>query len=1353
MAGVEKREEKLASENNSVASHNEEIQATEEGHENVCIVPSSESNEILLYVSDGNAQGVQDLLRVALNQPSLVGTTTNLSDIKDGEAKLVGEIQGTEGGHTIISVPVSSIASGLGPTAEGGIIQTDHSEHQVVQVQIQQSDPSTIDTKTQLFQLADLTHNLNADEVEQVTAQVGVVHHGVELDATEVLKSEADALMGDFIIANVDAAENEKIPGELNIGDSFYCLEDLEESLRLYEEKNGIKLYKRDVRSLEALLKRSLKLQKLDKINERLKYGQLLYCCVYGGKRKAQKIACMDESGLARYTDCKMFIRFAISDDGMKLVVNGKFETHNHVEVVTNEQEPEAQYFSNTGNASEVRLGAGFVDLEELYKAINKYETDNHVHLWRRDGRTVEALAKRAPGTARKIMETNPGLRFAELRFCCSYGGRQSAEERKDKKNPQNTFKQGCEMHIRFGVSEDGSQLVVKSMSEEHNHEINEETIVKEALHPDLCVYVSKLVWQDLHISIDDVKAKLEDYVLSVMFKGQQPPPRTRRQYFPSKKQVRYFMAKAKTSLNISPEAQQKLESLMERLKEARSDEKMVSNFHVQNVMSGFDLNNEESMEEDAASQSLGGLNEQNAKLLFCHQTPQQQRLMRRYNTQVIMTQISDLHSKIPFPLFCLYVQTNVDFQLVGEFICQANDHIMIEEGLQTIKEWNPGWNPKFVVVDFEDQQITAVENAFQGAFALVSDASREKAWHEWLDMESNGVVEFKEDVMKYLDAIAFSYSEETLNKAARELEESDVWKMSDKMRNWFQLNWLAQAKRWVAGYRPDDYLMAIHNDRTLSDELKMFKSIKLANKSAPLNDLIQQLIEHIVPVSKKQYELLNKDSFRLQNELYYIYPDIPNYLSNRPGKLTKHIYERLKIASTRNYYITEIHPGIFSVQGCEEPDDQLHTISYGDTTSYPSCDCEDWQRFKLPCVHLAAIFNSYPDWTWDMMSVPYRTNPIFQADWSVVSQDIRTDAPGLLIDVGTQTTGATLLPAYTPEFSLTRMNDSRRPAETPQVLANQCRGLLQQISKLQLAHHTRDSLYRLRSELKELVSIFSTAPKTKVVFPISSIPLSNKSRKQSGAQTVFEQYNVKLVTPKQVALSGKVSETTTVHTTEAVVSSHHHQHQTQQEMESDGDEVDGMYISTVSEEQIIEDQTTETLAHIPANTTSTTSTTTRKRVQSPSPFFKQQPSEKKTRLMTEDEILAASQSIAVKTTDPTENVLNATEMQFPANATLSTVIDGQTINISLDQVAAAMNNAKMATNAVEEAGDGGHSQEILTFTTNSSADISDESGAHVVENLVVAEDAGMVVAEETENENETISQQDQIKTDDESVK
>ena len=83
--------------------------------------------------------------------------------------------------------------------------------------------------------------------------------------------------------------------GDIRLGDGFSSLEDIESALQQYEERNNIKLWKKDVRSLEACLKRSLKLAKLEVINENLKYGQLLYCCTFGGKRKAQKQAVKDE--------------------------------------------------------------------------------------------------------------------------------------------------------------------------------------------------------------------------------------------------------------------------------------------------------------------------------------------------------------------------------------------------------------------------------------------------------------------------------------------------------------------------------------------------------------------------------------------------------------------------------------------------------------------------------------------------------------------------------------------------------------------------------------------------------------------------------------------------------------------------------------------------------------------------------------------------------------------------------------------------------------------------------------------------------------------------------------------------
>ena len=472
------------------------------------------------------------------------------------------------------------------------------------------------------------------------------------------------------------------------------------------------------------------------------------------------------------------------------------------------------------------------------------------------------------------------------------------------------------------------------------------------------------------------------------------------------------------------------------------------------------------------------------------------------------------------------------------------------------------------------------------------------------------------------------------------------------------------------------------------------------------------------------RYELYNKESFRLQNELFYLSWEIPNYLSNRPGKLTEHIYERLKTAASRNFYITDIHPGIFSVQGCEGPDDHIHTISFGDNTSYPSCDCEDWQRFKLPCVHFAAVYNTYSGWTWDMMGNPYRTNPIFNADWSVISPDLRVHNPGFLNDVATQTTGANLITTCVPDFSLTKINDQRRVTETPQVMASQCRGLLQQLSKLQLAHHSKDSLYRLRSELKELISIFSAAPKTKILFPMSTVPLKGRKQGLVNNQSVFEQYNVKLVTPKQVTLNKMDVGASTVQEQTSDVDS--------DDDDSDDDEVDGMYISTVGEEQIVEEneesqqqqqqqqqqQVIMTIPNISQSTTSSaaSATSSLKRIQEASRHFlkedgtEDEPAYKKFRSTNDDrggkEMLNASQNITVKQIPVEEGgggevVVEAVDaanvMQFPSNTTLSTVIDGQTISISLDQVAAM--SAKVNNSEVDGGG-----QEILTFTTTSVA-------------------------------------------------
>ena len=269
------------------------------------------------------------------------------------------------------------------------------------------------------------------------------------------------------------------------------------------------------------------------------------------------------------------------------------------------------------------------------------------------------------------------------------------------------------------------------------------------------------------------------------------------------------------------------------------------------------------------------------------------------------------------------------------------------------------------------------------------------------------------------------------------------------------------------------------------------------------------------------RYERYNLESSRLQKELFYSYDDMPRYLTCRPGLLSRHIYERLRIAKSESFTITCLHPGIFTVQGMGNDDDILHTVSFGDITSYPSCDCADWLYHKLPCLHFAAVFNNYKSWNWDMLCASYKANPAFSIDWSVdgVVDNLSEGRTDRSIQT-TETLGTKSFNSVGSSNSKVSLPEFRRFPETPQMLASQCRNLLQQLAKLQLAHQTRENLYHLKCELKELLSMLSKKSSSGVTIPyITSTKTERKVKSQlsDSSLSVFEQFNVKPVTPKEV--------------------------------------------------------------------------------------------------------------------------------------------------------------------------------------------------------------------------------------------
>ena len=59
------------------------------------------------------------------------------------------------------------------------------------------------------------------------------------------------------------------------------------------------------------------------------------------------------------------------------------------------------------------------------------------------------------------------------------------------------------------------------------------------------------------------------------------------------------------------------------------------------------------------------------------------------------------------FPCFFLVVKTALGIgRVVGTIIPQYETEEFIQEGLQKLKEWNPGWSPQFFMTDKSAQEL-----------------------------------------------------------------------------------------------------------------------------------------------------------------------------------------------------------------------------------------------------------------------------------------------------------------------------------------------------------------------------------------------------------------------------------------------------------------------------------------------------------------------------------------------------------------------------------------------------------------------------------------------------------------------
>ncbi|XP_015778406.1 PREDICTED: uncharacterized protein LOC107356297 [Acropora digitifera] len=417
-----------------------------------------------------------------------------------------------------------------------------------------------------------------------------------------------------------------------------------------------------------------------------------------------------------------------------------------------------------------------------------------------------------------------------------------------------------------------------------------------------------------------EIRRHLKIYVQRELYSGQMAPQRTNRQFFPSEATIRNHIYKSVTKERFSKIDQEDLLQKVELWKEASPDNSF--EFHpyatyaiqeesLRHTDDGGDGQSDSEDDEQIVRTSTKGL-------LFVHQTRDQKRLLERYGNEICMLDATYKTTRYSLPLFFVVVKTNVDYQIVGSFFVQSETADAIFEALMVLKSWNPRWKPSCFMVDYLEEEMSAIERLYPDVQIFICDFHHEKAWERWLAGASNGLAVDKHNVLAKLRSVARARTEREYMDKLGELKDSKEWKSSSNLQNYITKTWLPQYK---------------------------------------------------VGNTKLQA------SFRRYN------PNIPPYLKERPHHIIKHCLEKHALAeSMPSSYVEVIDManGVFAVRRQSDADDKRN---YRVQFNQPRCVCYDWESQRMPCKHFFAVFLHVPAWSFERLPIRYRDSPYFTLD------------------------------------------------------------------------------------------------------------------------------------------------------------------------------------------------------------------------------------------------------------------------------------------------------------------------------------------------------------------------------------
>ena len=238
-------------------------------------------------------------------------------------------------------------------------------------------------------------------------------------------------------------------------------------------------------------------------------------------------------------------------------------------------------------------------------------------------------------------------------------------------------------------------------------------------VHRDLIVKAQELYLQNY--SLKEISKALEDHVVNEMFWKQEPPDINRRRFYPSTRDIQLFVGRIRKLSKFSDEEQQVIRKVADDIQVENGSANSLLNIEERYANENKSGSSDDEFFEPELENNSQKKKREEKKLqtvLFCYQTPQQQRLLKRYGNQSYLVEIEcgvQLKRALTIEMYALLVQTNVDFQVVGCFVVSKQRKDGVTEALNIFKEWNTFWQPKYFLVDYAEKIVAAVTAVFPG--------------------------------------------------------------------------------------------------------------------------------------------------------------------------------------------------------------------------------------------------------------------------------------------------------------------------------------------------------------------------------------------------------------------------------------------------------------------------------------------------------------------------------------------------------------------------------------------------------------------------------------------------------------